>query len=251
MEMKKMSLNFDLVIFDFDGVLVDSETMGCQVWSDVFARHGMNVPAKDIMDKYTGKTGTLICSLIEQEYGYHVPDGLLEEVNETTERVMSKELETVPGVLETLPLLPLRFCIASGSRPKRLNLCLDVTGLRQFFPSETVFSSHFVKNGKPAPDLFLYAAENNADKVLKYIAEGIDINNTIDESDDSIGSNALLLASQFHHKEIIKILLENNADVNFKNYLNKTALEYVANNDNNFDIAAEFINRGGRCKCCG
>ena len=159
MEMKKMSLNFDLVIFDFDGVLVDSETMGCQVWSDVFARHGMNVPAKDIMDKYTGKTGTLICSLIEQEYGYHVPDGLLEEVNETTERVMSKELETVPGVLETLPLLPLRFCIASGSRPKRLNLCLDVTGLRQFFPSETVFSSHFVKNGKPAPDLFLYSAE--------------------------------------------------------------------------------------------
>ena len=92
---------------------------------------------------------------------------------------------------------------------------------------------------------FLYAAaENNADKVLKYIAEGIDINNTIDESDDSIGSNALLLASEFHHKEIIKILLEHNADVNFKNYLNKTALEYVANNDNNFDIALEFIKRG-------
>ena len=79
---------------------------------------------------------------------------------------------------------------------------------------------------------------------MKYIAEGIDINNTIDESDDSIGSNALLLASQFHHKEIIKILLDHNADVNFKNYLNKTALEYVANNDNNFDIAVEFINRG-------
>ncbi|TVL63531.1 ankyrin repeat domain-containing protein [Brachyspira hyodysenteriae] len=92
---------------------------------------------------------------------------------------------------------------------------------------------------------FLYAAaENNVDKVLKYIAEGIDINNTIDESEDSIGSNALLLASQFHHKEIIKILLEHNANVNFKNHLNKTALEYVANDDNNFDIALEFINRG-------
>ncbi len=154
----KMS-NIDLVVFDFDGVLVDSETMGCQIWSDVFAKHGMNVPAKDIMEKYTGKTGTLICRLIEQEYGYEIPDGFLDEVNETTESVMAKELKTVAGVMETLPRLKTPVCIASGSRPKRLNMCLDVTGLRKFFPDETVFSSHYVKNGKPAPDIFLYAAE--------------------------------------------------------------------------------------------
>ena len=149
----------DLIIFDFDGVLVDSETMGCQIWSDVFARHGMTVPAQDIMEKYTGKTGTLICSLVEEEYGYHIPEGFLDEVNETTEKIMSRELKTVQGVFETLPKLPVPFCIASGSRPKRLNMCLDVTGLRRWFPEETVFSSHFVKNGKPAPDLFFYAAE--------------------------------------------------------------------------------------------
>ena len=149
----------DLIIFDFDGVLVDSETMGCQIWSDVFAKHGMTVPAKDVMEKYTGKTGTLICSLVEQEYGYKIPDGFLDEVNEETEAVMSRELETIPGVVETLPQLSLPVCIASGSRPKRLNMCLDVTGLRSWFPEQTVFSSHFVKNGKPAPDLFFYAAE--------------------------------------------------------------------------------------------
>ena len=149
----------DLIIFDFDGVLVDSETMGCQIWSDVFARHGMTVSAQDIMEKYTGKTGTLICSLIEKEYGYRIPDGFLDEVNETTEAVMAKELKTVAGVSETMPKLSVSVCIASGSRPKRLNLCLDVTGLRQYFPDEAVFSSHFVKNGKPAPDLFFYAAE--------------------------------------------------------------------------------------------
>lgn len=154
-----MNSDIDLIIFDFDGVLVDSETMGCQIWSDVFARHGMNVPAKDVMEKYTGKTGTLICSLVEQDYGYRIPEGFLDEVNETTESVMVKELKTIPGVLETLPLLSVPVCIASGSRPKRLNMCLDVTGLRAFFPEDTVFSSHFVKNGKPAPDLFFYAAE--------------------------------------------------------------------------------------------
>ncbi|MBR1945029.1 MAG: HAD family phosphatase [Alphaproteobacteria bacterium] len=149
----------DLIIFDFDGVLVDSETMGCQIWSDVFAKHGMTVPARDIMEKYTGKTGTLICSLVEEEYGYHIPDGFLDEVNETTESIMIRELKTIPGVLETLPMLSIPMCIASGSRPKRLNMCLDATGLRPWFPDETVFSSHFVKNGKPAPDLFFYAAE--------------------------------------------------------------------------------------------
>ena len=155
---RKMS-NIDLVIFDFDGVLVDSETMGCQIWSDVFAKHGMTVPAQDILEKYTGKTGTLICSLIEREYGYEIPDNFLDEVNETTESVMAKELKTVDGVAETMPLLKTPVCIASGSRPKRLNMCLDVTGLRKYFPDETVFSSHYVKNGKPAPDIFLYAAE--------------------------------------------------------------------------------------------
>ena len=149
----------DLIIFDFDGVLVDSETMGCQIWSDVFAKHGMTVSAQDIMEKYTGKTGTLICSLVEQEYGYHIPDGFLDEVNETTEEIMSRELKTVAGVLETMPKLYVPVCIASGSRPKRLNMCLDVTGLRRWFPDETVFNSHCVKNGKPAPDLFFYAAE--------------------------------------------------------------------------------------------
>ncbi|MBR1778873.1 MAG: HAD family phosphatase [Alphaproteobacteria bacterium] len=149
----------DLIIFDFDGVLVDSETMGCQIWSDVFAKHGMTVSAQDIMEKYTGKTGTLICSLVEQEYGYHIPEGFLDEVNETTESIMAKELKTVAGVLETMPVLPVPICIASGSRPKRLNMCLDVTGLRRFFPPQTVFSSHFVKNGKPAPDLFFYASD--------------------------------------------------------------------------------------------
>ena len=119
---------------------------------------------------------------------------------------------------------------------------LDIAYSRNNYVKEI---TDLIKESSSREIQFLYAAaENNADKVLKYIAEGIDINNTIDESDDSIGSNALLLASEFYHKEIIKILLEHNADVNFKNHLNKTALEYVSSNDDNFDIALEFIKRG-------
>ena len=89
---------------------------------------------------------------------------------------------------------------------------------------------------------FLYAViENKIDDVLKYISEGVDINNAVY---GKYGFNALLLASRSHYKEIIKILLEHNADVNFRSYLNNTALEYISNNDNNFDIAEEFIKRG-------
>ncbi|WP_144149937.1 ankyrin repeat domain-containing protein [Brachyspira hyodysenteriae] len=89
---------------------------------------------------------------------------------------------------------------------------------------------------------FLYAViENKIHDVLQYISEVVDINNTIYGTD---GFNALLLASRNHYKEIIKILLEHNADVNFKSCSNNTALEYISNNDNNFDIALEFIKRG-------
>ncbi len=119
---------------------------------------------------------------------------------------------------------------------------LDMAYNRNHYVKEI---ADLIKEASSREIQFLYAAaENDTDKVLKYIAEGIDINNTIDELYNSIGSNALLIASEFHHKEIIKILLEHNADVNFKNRLNKTALEYVADNDDNFDIALEFIKRG-------
>ena len=145
-----------MIIFDCDGVLIDSELIGCRVWSDCLKPYAdVSVEA---MLGFTGKTGTLICKQIEEGYGCRLPENFLDEVNVAVENLMEKVLLPVKGVPETLPRLTLPMCIASGSRPERLMKSLRKTGLEKFFAGG-VFSSYLVKNGKPAPDIFLYAAE--------------------------------------------------------------------------------------------
>ena len=146
-----------LMIFDFDGVLVDSELLGCQVWSDCLKPYA-DVSLQAMLG-YTGRTGALICKMIENDYGCALPPDFLAQVNVAVETLMERELLPVKGVLETLPKLTLPMCIASGSRPERLFQCIRVARLEPFFNESNTFSSHYVKNGKPAPDIFLYAAE--------------------------------------------------------------------------------------------
>lgn len=146
-----------LIIFDFDGVLIDSELLGCQVWSDCLKPYA-DVSLQAMLG-YTGRTGALICKMIEKDYRCTLPPDFLSHVNVAVEDLMERELLPVKGVLETLPKLTLPMCIASGSRPERLFQCLRVARLESFFDKSNTFSSHYVKNGKPAPDIFLYAAE--------------------------------------------------------------------------------------------
>lgn len=153
----------DLIVFDFDGVLIDSEILGCQTWSDCLAGHGIAVSLDEMLG-YTGRTGPVICRQIEQDFNCTLPENFLEEVNEAVENLMEEKLQAVKGVHETLKKMNIPMCIASGSRPKRLFQCLRVADLERFFPEGTVFSAHEVKNGKPAPDLFLYAAEKMGKK---------------------------------------------------------------------------------------
>lgn len=146
-----------LIIFDFDGVLIDSELLGCQVWSDCLKPYA-DVSLQAMLG-YTGRTGALICKMIEKDYRCTLPPDFLSHVNVAVEDLMERELLPVKGVLETLPKLTLPMCIASGSRPERLFQCVRVAHLTPYFNKGNTFSSHYVKNGKPAPDIFLYAAE--------------------------------------------------------------------------------------------
>ena len=150
-------MNKKLIVFDFDGVLVDSELLGCQVWSDCLKPYA-DVSLQAMLG-YTGRTGALICKMIESDYGCVLPPDFLSQVNVAVENLMERELLPVKGVLETLPRLSTPMCVASGSRPERLFQCIRVARLEPFFDKSNTFSSHYVKNGKPAPDIFLYAAE--------------------------------------------------------------------------------------------
>lgn len=154
-----MKIDNMLLVCDFDGVLIDSELIGCQIWSDMLGEVGAPVSVESMLNDYTGKSGPQICAQIESDFGYSLPDGFLDTVNERVETLFETQLKTVPNVLETLERLDMPMCIASGSRPERLFQCLRVTKLDSLFNKSNVFSSHEVKRGKPAPDVFLYAAE--------------------------------------------------------------------------------------------
>lgn len=149
----------ELLIFDFDGVLIDSELLGCRLWSDMLTALDMPVSVESMLNDYTGKSGPQICRQIESDYGYVLPEGFLERVNRAVEDLFETKLKAVEGVPATLEKIKMPVCIASGSRPERLFQCLRVTKLNRFFGPANVFSSHEVRQGKPAPDIFLYAAE--------------------------------------------------------------------------------------------
>lgn len=150
-------MNSALIIFDCDGVLIDSEVLGCRIWVDCIAPYAP-MTMKDILG-LTGRPGKDICKTIETQFNCKLPETLLDDINVVVENRMEKELLPVKGVCETLPLLKNKMCIASGSRMERLDLSVRVTHMESFFDHSNMFSSSFVKHGKPAPDIFLYAAE--------------------------------------------------------------------------------------------
>ncbi len=154
-----MNIENKLLVCDFDGVLIDSELIGCRIWSDMLGGVGAPVSVEAMLNDYTGKSGPQICVQIEKDFGYKLPDGFLDTVNERVETLFETQLKAMPRALETLAGLNMAKCIASGSRPERLFQCLRVTKLDALFNRSNVFSSHEVKRGKPAPDVFLYAAE--------------------------------------------------------------------------------------------
>ena len=153
---------FDLVIFDFDGVLVDSEILACQAWSDRLTAMNIPVSLQDMVQKYTGQTVARIKERIEAEYGAKIPDNFLDEVNPYVESLFAQKLQAVTGAHEFIRRLPCPVCIASGSTLESIAKCLRYTKLDEFFDTDrNVFSAWKVPHGKPAPDVFLLAAKES------------------------------------------------------------------------------------------
>jgi HAD superfamily hydrolase (TIGR01509 family) len=153
----------DLLIFDCDGVLIDSEAIACRADSACLADVGVTISAEEIMERYLGISAATMCSDIEQRYGLALPDGFVGTLHRRVAEVFDAELIAMPGVEMLLRDLPLRRCVASSSAPERLCHSLAITGLLHYFGPH-IFSATQVARGKPAPDLFLLAA--NAMRVV-------------------------------------------------------------------------------------
>jgi HAD superfamily hydrolase (TIGR01509 family) len=151
------TLNKRLFIFDCDGVLVDSEPLAAQAYVRVYAKHGLAI-TPDIIAQCVGMKQADILRRIGELTGHTYPVGHEDDIWSETRLVFQEALEPVPGIRAFLERLDLPKCVASSSSIERIQFSLKTTGLTDYF-GDNIFSSSMVKRGKPAPDLFLLAAE--------------------------------------------------------------------------------------------
>ena len=146
-----------LLIFDCDGVLVDSEHLACAALAEVMTTLGHSMTADEAMRAFAGRSLKDVLARAERLLSRPIPKDLGEQAAVQLMARFRRELQAVAGVKEAIAALPYRRCVASSSDPGRLTLSLDVTGLSALF-GNNVFRAVEVANGKPAPDLFLLAA---------------------------------------------------------------------------------------------
>ena len=146
-----------LLIFDCDGVLVDSEHLACEALAELMTTLGHSMTADEAMLAFAGRSLKDVLARAERLLSRPIPKDVGEQAAVQLMARFRRELQAVAGAKEAIAALPYRRCVASSSTPDRLMLSLDITGLSPLF-GNNVFSAVEVANGKPAPDLFLLAA---------------------------------------------------------------------------------------------
>ncbi|WP_182086434.1 HAD-IA family hydrolase [Aureimonas sp. ME7] len=148
---------FDGIIFDCDGVLVDSEVLARRAMQSVYRQAGIEVTT-DMVNAMVGMKMADILQGIEARTGRSLGHEYHPRFWTETKALFTAELAPVPGVVRFLEGSSLPRCVASSSDHERIRHSLKVTGLDRFFAAEAIFSSHDVRRGKPEPDLVLHAA---------------------------------------------------------------------------------------------
>ena len=152
---------FDLVIFDLDGVLVDSELISSRVTAAALSEAGIEISAADLCDRFLGVSTAEMLQGIEAAHGCRLPHSFREKLRERVLKAFEHELEAIAGVPALLDALAVDRCVASSSHPDRIRCSLEITGLLDRLAPH-LFSATMVDHGKPAPDLFLLAAARMA-----------------------------------------------------------------------------------------
>jgi HAD superfamily hydrolase (TIGR01509 family) len=147
----------DLIIFDCDGVLVDSEVLSCRCLSEVLAGHGISLGLDQALDLFLGRSMTAVLDHYKTLERLN-PEQFSAELRQGVRAAFLSALCPIEGVSSVLEGLQIPHCVASSSDFERVSFSLSLTGLAPHFDSR-LYTSQMVERGKPAPDLFLYAAE--------------------------------------------------------------------------------------------
>ncbi len=148
-----------LIIFDCDGVLVDSETLSAQVFSNALKKVGIDMSPQACLMQFQGWTLPACYQWLEQTFNVALPLAFLDTLAHDTQVAFDEGLKMVSGVERVLQRLNdngVPFCVASNGSHKKIHHSLSLTGLLPYFAAR--FSVEDVEQGKPAPDLFLHAA---------------------------------------------------------------------------------------------
>jgi HAD superfamily hydrolase (TIGR01509 family) len=152
----------ELIIFDCDGVLIDSEMLVCSMVSEELTSLGYPISPEQVVRRYAGRPEREILADIAENWGQPVPPAYREAMTRRIHEAFTTELEAIPGVAATLARITIPICVASSSGPEKLKMGLKFVGLYDFFAPDrsapNIVSAAYVAHGKPSPDVFVYAA---------------------------------------------------------------------------------------------
>jgi len=148
---------YDLVIFDMDGVLVDSEPIANRILHKYLAALGMPLSLDEMTRALIGLSTPAWRRVVEERFGIAIPDELIERQKAEVHEAYKTELKPVAGVERAIQALKQPRCVASSSPPETIAVSLRLTGLDRHFGGK-LFSASMVERGKPHPDIFLHAA---------------------------------------------------------------------------------------------
>jgi len=155
--------DFDAIIFDCDGTLVDSEPITVQVLVDHVSEFGLALDYDEAIGLFVGRDMQMIVEVLEKQMETPFPDDFVEEYRRRQELELRRSAKAIPGAIELMTAIEkaggLKYCVASNAPRRKIDLNLEVTGLNKFFPESLIFSAYDIKKWKPDPALFLHAAE--------------------------------------------------------------------------------------------
>ncbi|MBV9113807.1 MAG: HAD family hydrolase [Hyphomicrobiales bacterium] len=150
------TLKHELIIFDCDGVLVDSEVLSCNCLIDMLRRHEIETDLDFVFEKFLGRSVRAVVDYY-RKHGRKLPLDFPSELRDQVRHSFANSLRAIPDVARLLRGLGTSFCVASSSDLERIEFSLELTELADLFTGK-MFSAQMVRRGKPAPDLFLHAA---------------------------------------------------------------------------------------------
>jgi len=152
-----MTGTIELVIFDCDGVLVDTERLAARVDVQVLASLGWSLTEDEIIERFVGRSDADMRAAIEKQLGRSLPVNWDQEFEPLYRKTFEQELRPVEGIVAALDAIPITTCVASSGTHEKMRFTLGLAGLYDRFAGR-IFSATEVSRGKPAPDLFLHAA---------------------------------------------------------------------------------------------